>query len=125
MKTSFKNIFDILYERSLEEINAFDTYDDDLEGSILLLHELEYKLNKLTKNYHSINHKLLKNITLNFLTKANEAWGVVSGPLIWGFQNWLGKHPIQNPESWANMVINYSTEELGVEDDEFVKDVLG
>ena len=119
-----KNIFDILYERSLEEINAFEANEDELEDSILILHELEYKLNKLSKNYHSINPKLLKNITLHFLEKANESWDAVYGPLVWGFQNWLSKHPIHDPEGWANMIINYSTEESGLTDEEFVQSVL-
>lgn len=121
MKLFSENIIYRLFESALEEINNFETTSESEEASILLLHELEYKLNILNRNPYAVPPKLLKNLAVRFLAKAESIWSNLQEKFIETFNDWMSKHPIQSSSEWADMIMDYYRENYG---DGYKEDIL-
>jgi len=114
----FKQYF--LIESMLEDIEI----KDDLEDNILMLHELEFKLSKLKDNPYSIHSKLFQNLFKRFYDTAYEIFENITSNLTDGFNEWTKAHQIDDPQTWAKMVFEYSTEITGGTTENTVDDIM-
>lgn len=118
-----KNFFEVLYERSLEEINEYNSSSNDLEDNILFLHEIEYKLSILIKNFNAIHPKLLKNIIMTFFKKIEHLWGELYPTFVTTFNRWVTSHPIESAQKFSQRIIDYYLDENGYTEEEFLEEV--
>lgn len=101
----------ILLESSLEEINSFvPDISDSLVDSVVLLHELEYKTSKIISSPYSINSKLANNVLKRFLKKAIQVYNELSPEMVTSFGKWNTNHPVEDEDSWTDMVFKYYEE---------------
>lgn len=109
----------ILIERSLEEIANYD--ETDLEDKLETMHELEYKIFKISQSPFNANPKLIKNVVLRFCKIYSDLFEPVSTEFKEYYTMWSNNHPIEDSDDWADMVINSFYESYG---DNYIESIV-
>lgn len=102
--------FRMFLESTLENMQI---EDGDDEANIELLHEIEYKLSKITANRWSLHPKLFKNIVVRFSTLALSIYEIYIQKYNDLFIYWKEIHRIDSAESFADMIADEMVEMYG------------
>ena len=98
---------ELLLETSLEALKV----PEDGAEQFILLHEIEYKLNKfMHANPYSYNPRLLRNVTKRYVDIYAEVYYRVSNIIEFAFETWLEEHPLNDEDKFADLIYSENKE---------------